>query len=87
MAGAAGAERAAQREKSERTKDKPAARRTRPDKPDEVVVSAEHAEAVRKLADNTQEEANEDRQEHVGYLASGKTRRQPAPRKSIDVQG
>jgi len=87
VAGAASVEHTVARDKSARTPEKPAARRTRPNRPDEVVVNVESSDAVRKLADNTQEEANEDRQEHGGYLSSGKRSRQNAPRKNIDLQG
>ncbi len=87
VAGAGSAERLVTRDKAARAEERPAARRTRPDRPDEVVVNVESADAVRKLADNTQEEANEDRQEHEGYLPSGKRARDDAVRKNIDLQG
>lgn len=87
VAGAASAERVAAREKAERSERAPEARRQRPDRPDEVVVNTETADAVRNLADNLQEEAREDRQEHAGYLPTGKRARKDQASKSIDVEG
>ncbi len=88
MAGAPGAERAAAREKAARAEQKrPAERRTRPDRPDEVVVNVESVDAARKLADNTQEDAREDRQEQGGYLPTGKRAGNDGAPKSIDVEG
>lgn len=49
------------------------------------VVELEHADAVRSLKDETQEEAQEDRQERPAYGADGQSAAKPRPR--IDVQG
>lgn len=86
VAGAGNAERIATREKAARPPERTAARRTRPDQPDEVVVNTESADAVRNLAGNNQEEAQEDRQEHPGYLPNGRSAGE-GPHKKLDVQG
>lgn len=85
MAGASGAERVA-REGAPKEIQKPASRRTRPDKPDEIVVSTETIDAVRNLKGNTQEEAHEDRQEHPAYTPGGRLTSDPAS-KRLDLQG
>jgi len=87
VAGAGSAERVATRDKAARAEARPAARRTRPDRPDEVVVQVESVDAARKLADNTQEDAREDRQEQAGYLPTGRPTLEGAEQKRIDVEG
>ncbi|KAA0217002.1 MAG: hypothetical protein DYG94_02140 [Leptolyngbya sp. PLA3] len=49
------------------------------------VVELEHADAVRTLKDQTQEEAQEDRQEHPSYGAHGQANTPAHPR--LDVKG
>ncbi len=51
------------------------------------VVEVEHAEAVRNLKDETQEEAQEDRQEHPAYDPHGRLAADNARGSSIDVAG
>ncbi|GEM_PF-1503982 len=50
---------------------KPSDRRVRADRPDEVVVGVETAEAVRSLKDNTHEEAREDHAQHLAQDQQG----------------
>lgn len=83
VSGAHNVSRLGQAEKSKeagrKERAKPAASQT------QDVVELEHADAVRSLKDETQEEAQEDRQEHPAYGSDG----QPSgkPRARIDVQG
>lgn len=85
IAGAGQAERIASREKNADRTQAPAARRTRPDQPDEVVVSVELADAVKNLKGNNQEETREEHQERPAYGQDGASKDEPPKR--IDVQG
>ncbi len=49
------------------------------------VVELEHADAVRSLKDETQEEAQEDRQERPAYGSDGQANTPVRPR--LDVEG
>jgi hypothetical protein len=51
------------------------------------VVEVEHAEAVRNLKDETQEEAQEDRQGHPAYDPHGRAQAGGGTGGSIDVAG
>lgn len=84
IAGLNQAERAAARDQQAKKTDKVANRRTRPDQPDEVVVSVENVEAVRSLKGNTEEETREDRQQKPGYQQTPKP---DEPPRHIDLQG
>jgi hypothetical protein len=87
-AGVNNAERVAARDKAVRQQsERPSARRTRPDQPDEVVVSTESPDAVRNLAGNEREDAREDHQERGGYLPSGRGSSKQGSKRSIDVEG
>lgn len=86
MAGLSGAERAGKETAAKETAAKTAARRTRPQNPDEIVVSTETIDAVRNLKDNAQEEAREDRQEHPPYTHGGRLAADPAS-KRVDLEG
>lgn len=83
VSGAHNVSRLGQTEKSKeaarKDKAKPSAAQT------QDVVELEHADAVRSLKDETQEEAQEDRQERPAYGADGQPTGAPRPR--IDVQG
>lgn len=85
MAGLNNAERVS-RESAPKEAQKPAGRRTRPDKPDEIVVSTETIDAVRNLKGNTEEEAQEDRQEHPPYTPGGRLASDQAAKK-LDLEG
>lgn len=83
VSGASGASRLGQAEKSReaarKDKAKPSASQT------QDVVELEHADAVRSLKDETQEEAQEDRQERPAYGADGQANAPSRPR--LDVEG
>lgn len=85
IAGLNNAERAV-RDAAPKEAQKPAGRRTRPDQPDEIVVSTETIDAVRNLKGNTQEEAHEDRREHPAYTPGGQLSSDPKS-KRVDLQG
>jgi hypothetical protein len=61
-------------------------RRTRKDEFDLVVVDTEHADAVRGLKSNDQEDAREDRQESGGYTQQG-SRADQGEAGKLDIEG
>lgn len=85
IAGLNNAERAS-RDTAPKAAEKPAARRTRPEKPDEIVVSTETVDAVRNLKGNKEEEAREDREEHPAYTPGGRLASDRAA-KNLDLEG
>lgn len=78
------AEQARAQDRLKRDVTKPTTRRTRNDRPDEVVVHVEKSDAVRSLKDYSEEEAREDRK--AGYTPNGATP-ENAEAHSIDVNG
>ena len=86
LAGSNQAERisVAEREKAERTRTRPASLGRGEDEIE--LHRVEQAEAMRSLKNNTDEEAQEDRQEHAGYTPDGLMQADGQAR-SIDVQG
>jgi hypothetical protein len=84
VAGLNSAERVS-REGAPKEAQKPSSRRTHPDRPDEIVVATETADAVRNLKGNADEEAHEDREQHAPYTPGGRLASQ-APRR-LDLQG
>ncbi len=84
VSGAHGASKLAQGQKS---KEKDRAEKAKPSPHEaEDVVEVEHADAVRNLKDETQEEAQEDHEEHPAYGSDG--HKQPrADRPRIDLNG
>lgn len=73
-----------QSEKSRETARKDKAKPSQAETQD--VVELEHADAVRNLKDETQEEAQEDREEHPSYGSDGRADEGPR-RPRLDVRG
>ena len=84
IAAAAQAERARTRESFRQRASKPTAVRRAEDELDLDVTSVETVDAVRDLADNSQEDAHQDHREHPAY---GPPARKPDTHPTIDVEG
>jgi hypothetical protein len=86
MAGTQSVERPEVREKDRRDKVRTGARPGDQRDPDQVVVSLETADAIRDLAGNTEEQAQQDRHGQAPYDPAGRLNH-AAGRPHIDVQG
>jgi hypothetical protein len=87
MAGAPQTERQAAARASREERDRARARKTERDETDPEVDRVELTDAVRTLKDNTQEEAQDDREEHPQYGAGGRLLGPPEERPRVDLKG